>query len=355
MEAFLINLNNQTLDGNIEYSTHVQDIGWQGYVKNNNIAGTVGLGKRIEALKIRLTGKLSEVYDIYYRAYIQNYGWLSWTKNDQIAGSTGLGLRLEAIQIKLVDKNEMDNFQGASYITGGFLNMNNKTYFIKNDGNKATGFLTLGENKYFFNSYGELLFSNVEKIIDISKFQNDIDWNMLSKSDVDGTIIRMGYGTIDEGPATLDPKFVEYLNEARHRNLLKGIYLYSYALNEISAGVEADFVISYLKRFNVSKSIPIYYDLESNKFTQNLSSSEYDRIINTFITKLKNEGYTVKLYTYKYLAETKFSDYARSNLNWIAQYHEYCTYTGNFTGWQYTSTGSVNGVFGNVDISVFKK
>ena len=66
----------------MEYSAHVQDIGWQKSVKDGALAGTTGKGKRVEAIKINLTGTLSESCDVYYRVHAQDYGWLGWTKND---------------------------------------------------------------------------------------------------------------------------------------------------------------------------------------------------------------------------------------------------------------------------------
>ncbi len=107
LEGIKIKLENKTAySGNIEYSTHVEKIGWQEYVKNDEMAGTNGLSLRLEAIKIRLTDELAEHYDIYYRAFAQNHGWLDWAKNDQIAGTAGYSFRLEAIDIKLVKKGE---------------------------------------------------------------------------------------------------------------------------------------------------------------------------------------------------------------------------------------------------------
>ena len=104
LEAINIKLTNQKLKGDIEYSTHVQNIGWQGFVKNNALSGTSGQSKRLEAIKIKLTDELAENYDIYYRVHAQNFGWLGWAKNGESAGTEGYGYRLEGIEIKLVEK-----------------------------------------------------------------------------------------------------------------------------------------------------------------------------------------------------------------------------------------------------------
>ncbi len=105
LEAIKIFLTGN-IDGSIEYSSHVQDIGWQNYVGNGILSGTEHQSKRLEAIKIRLVGDVSNYYDIYYRVHIEDFGWLGWTKNGEAAGSQGLGKRLESIQIKLVEKND---------------------------------------------------------------------------------------------------------------------------------------------------------------------------------------------------------------------------------------------------------
>ena len=96
--------NNTNISGDVEYQVHCQTYGWMDWKKNGEKAGTYGEGKRLEAIRIRLSGQLAEVYDVYYRVHCQSYGWLGWTKNGETAGSYGLGKRLEAIEIKLLEK-----------------------------------------------------------------------------------------------------------------------------------------------------------------------------------------------------------------------------------------------------------
>ena len=77
--------------------------------------GTEGEAKRLEAIKIQLTGADKEKYDVYYRVHAQTYGWLGWSKNGAPAGTAGMAKRLEGIQIVLVPKNGAApsvNYQG---------------------------------------------------------------------------------------------------------------------------------------------------------------------------------------------------------------------------------------------------
>ena len=104
LEAIKISLGNTGYSGSIKYRTHVQSVGWQSWKANGALSGTTGTGKRLEAIQIKLTGTIANKYDVYYRVHAQSYGWLGWAKNGQAAGTVGQGKRLEAIQIVLVPK-----------------------------------------------------------------------------------------------------------------------------------------------------------------------------------------------------------------------------------------------------------
>jgi uncharacterized protein YjdB len=111
LEGINIKLTNKDYDGSICYITHVQSYGWQGnqydsstWKKDGEMAGTSGKSKRLEAIRIKLTGEIAEHYDVYYRVHAQTFGWMGWAKNGEAAGTAGYSKRLEAIQIVLVPK-----------------------------------------------------------------------------------------------------------------------------------------------------------------------------------------------------------------------------------------------------------
>ena len=106
LEGINVKLENQPYSGNIEYCTHVQNIGWQNYVANGTMSGTSGRSLRLEAIKIRLTGEISKYYDVCYRVHAQNIGWMNWAKNGESAGSAGYAYRLEGIEIVIVEKGK---------------------------------------------------------------------------------------------------------------------------------------------------------------------------------------------------------------------------------------------------------
>ncbi len=83
LEGMYIEIDGE--DNAIEYRTHVQNIGWQDWVRDGAMTGTSGQALRLEAIDIRLTGDMSSRYDIYYRVHAQNFGWMGWAKNGQSA------------------------------------------------------------------------------------------------------------------------------------------------------------------------------------------------------------------------------------------------------------------------------
>lgn len=107
------------IDGlGIEYATHVQNLGWQDYVADGTVSGTEGQSLRLEAIKIQLTGTQADKYDVYYRVQVENLGWLGWASNGAESGTAGYGYRLEGIEIVLVEKGTaFDTGSAAFYET----------------------------------------------------------------------------------------------------------------------------------------------------------------------------------------------------------------------------------------------
>lgn len=118
LEGIHISLLEPQYSGNIQYITHVQTYGWEkSWKSNGEMSGTQGQAKRLEAIRIQLTGEMAEKYDIYYQVHIQTYGWMGWARNGGNAGSAGMAKRLEGIRIVLVPKggNPPGSMQNAYY------------------------------------------------------------------------------------------------------------------------------------------------------------------------------------------------------------------------------------------------
>lgn len=88
----------------VQYKTHIQDKGWEAIWKTDgSLSGTVGEGKRLEALKIELTGDVPEEAEILTYVHVQNEGDLGPFSMGELAGTEGKGLRLERIRLELND------------------------------------------------------------------------------------------------------------------------------------------------------------------------------------------------------------------------------------------------------------
>ena len=107
LEGIIINLKNTNsgAGGGIHYKTHIEDYGWEPYWKSDGqVSGTTGESKRLEAIQIRISEQVAKEYDIYYRVHCQEFGWMEWAKNGGSAGTTGFSYRLEGIEIVVVGK-----------------------------------------------------------------------------------------------------------------------------------------------------------------------------------------------------------------------------------------------------------
>ncbi len=110
MEAFRIWLENprdengREIAGSVTYQAHAQSYGWMEWQTDGKLAGTEGKSKRLEAIRICLTGEMAEKYDVWYRAHCATWGSLGWAKNGEIAGTVGYHKAIESLEIRLLPK-----------------------------------------------------------------------------------------------------------------------------------------------------------------------------------------------------------------------------------------------------------
>ena len=117
IEKIKVKLNNleEKYEGSsVYYTIYQQSNGWLDEAVDWGLKGRGG--KRLEAVKIRLSGPIADDYSIFYRTYVDGYGWLGWTKNGKAAGSSHYNKKMQSIQIKLVKKGEDEpSTDSASY------------------------------------------------------------------------------------------------------------------------------------------------------------------------------------------------------------------------------------------------
>ena len=95
--------------GAVDVQAHVSGIGWQGesLFSTQGYAGTTGKAAGIEAVRISLSDELSADYSIWYQVHCSDYGWLGWAHDGEDAGSTGYAKHVEAIRITILPKGEV--------------------------------------------------------------------------------------------------------------------------------------------------------------------------------------------------------------------------------------------------------
>ncbi|MBE6679308.1 MAG: CHAP domain-containing protein [Ruminococcaceae bacterium] len=186
------------------------------------------------------------------------------------------------------------------------------------------------------------------KGIDVSEFQGDINWSDV-KNEIDFAILRCGYG--QNYTEQDDSKFVYNASECVRLGIPFGVYLYSYADTVEKAKSEAEHVLRLVKCYSLS--LPVFLDMEDS--TQlNISPSMRGQIATAFCDTISAAGYDVGIYANinwwtNYLTDSAFSNPGWTK--WVAQYYSSCQYTGEYSCWQYTDSGSVSGIDGKVDMN----
>lgn len=180
------------------------------------------------------------------------------------------------------------------------------------------------------------------KIIDVSQHQDLINWDKV-KNNITGAIIRCGYG--DDITSQDDTQFARNLSECERLGIPKGVYLYSYAATEAQARSELAHILRLIKGHKFE--YPIFLDCEQSG-TERFSPTACKIICEG----LKAAGFTPGVYANlnwwnNYL--TSVTAYTR----WVAQYNNKCTYSEQYIMWQYSETGRVDGISGNVDMNYY--
>ena len=219
---------------------------------------------------------------------------------------------------------------------------------------------TYNNSKAFFDYQNNLFVQQAKGVIDVSGWQGDIDWAKAKADGVEGAIIRLGYG---EGN-NADKKAQRNISECKRLGIPFGVYWYSYADTPSIAKEEGADVVAKLKQFGVNPSdlaYPVYYDLEKWTWEGHKPPTDpnmYNNIVNNWYSALQSAGYkNLSVYSYtSYLqGPLKHADiYAKTT--WVAQYGArmgFDSFLTNSRGWQYTSSGKVDGISGNVDMNAF--
>lgn len=239
----------------------------------------------------------------------------------------------------------------GNYRYTGWQTIDGKRYYFDKNGNPVTGDQIIQGMKYTFNSDGSLKVNGVMGI-DVSKHNGNIDWNAVKNSGVDFVIIRCGYRGSATGVLVEDPKFKSNIQGAAAAGLKVGIYFFSQAVNEVEAVEEASMTVSLIRNYKIT--YPVFLDVEAaNGRADGLDSAARTQVIKAYCETIRNSGYTAGVYANKTWLGGKMNVGSLGSYRvWLAQYASAPTYSGRYEMWQYSSTGKISGISGNVDLNI---
>lgn len=214
-----------------------------------------------------------------------------------------------------------------------------------------------GRYDFQYNRRNYLLLQNVDSSpgVDVSAHQGDIDWAAVKDSGIEFAIIRLGYRGYGSGKLVEDEYAKKNLKEAKKAGLKIGAYFFSQALNIKETDEEIQFMLNMLA--DVDLDMPLVLDWEipaEDARTKNMDARTLTDIQLHFCGQMKKMGYQPMVYFNWHQSEnlyylSELEDYPF----WLALYQDRMTYPWKVEMWQWTSSGRVPGIQGNVDINVF--
>ena len=193
--------------------------------------------------------------------------------------------------------------------------------------------------------------------IDVSHHNGTIDWQKVANDNIDFAYVRIGYRGYTEGNIQLDSTAFHNILGAKTNGIPVGLYVFSQSITTDEAVEEADFVCDFADLFQLDKSYPVAFDMEENQVENErideLSTDERTSIALAFCEEVEKRGYTPVIYGNNMWLNGKFDLATISKYQlWLADYNATPSATYMFKFWQYTHTGSVDGIDGDVDIDL---
>ena len=192
--------------------------------------------------------------------------------------------------------------------------------------------------------------------IDISSYSGNIDWKKVKESGIDFAMIRVGgrgYG--EKGEMYTDERALEYINGAKAEGIKVGAYFFSQAVSTEEAIEEADYVKSVLG--DIKLDYPVAYDWEIIKDddarTDSVSASQATECARAFCDRVRELGYTPILYSPSRELYFKYDLSRLADIDiWYCEYANVPTFYYEFSMWQYSATGTIDGIEGAVDLNI---
>lgn len=185
--------------------------------------------------------------------------------------------------------------------------------------------------------------------LDVSSWQEDIDFKKVKKAGCEFVFIRAGFS--EDGKVTIDNTFEQNIKRAREEGVPVGLYLYSYDNSEEDVRKAAKWIVEQLGGEKLD--YPIAFDWEDfGQFQQyEMSFITLNRMYDAFADELSKAGYDCMLYGSLNFLE-KVWENTDTRPVWLAHYAEQTDYKGPYKVWQLSSIGKIDGISGPVDLDI---
>lgn len=207
---------------------------------------------------------------------------------------------------------------------------------------------------YFEDVIAKYKNDSTEVGIDVSRWQEEINWQEVKDAGVEFVIMRIGVQSDYDKEISMDSYFEQNIKVAKEVGLKVGVYVYTTATNDKTARDHAKWVINALKGTNLD--FPIAFDWENwrqfKKYKINLT--ELSLAFESFNDELNKHGYSAMLYSSKFYLENIWNN-KNNRPVWLAHYTSQTNYQGEYILWQLSNTGRVAGIKGDVDINIHYK
>lgn len=215
----------------------------------------------------------------------------------------------------------------------------------------STLFYTAADGRLRYNDSGVKTLTG----IDVSEHQNDIDWALVAADGIDFAMIRAGRRGTTEGGLFADDYFVQNIEGALKNGIPVGVYFYSQAVSVEEAQEEADYLLKLLAGYDVT--YPVVFDWEivggEDARTYSVSRQTLCKCAEAFCDKVEAAGYDAMIYFTQYLGYRKYILRALADYGfWYAEYKPTPGFPYDFDMWQYSCTGTVSGIQGEVDLNL---
>lgn len=206
------------------------------------------------------------------------------------------------------------------------------------------------------NGYITCLTGEARQGIDVSEWQGDIDWQQVKDAGIEFAIIRLGYRRSETGELSTDEKALANLQGAAEAGIPTGAYFFSQAVSTKEALEEAEYALSLLEGYTLT--YPLIYDWEylgEDARTADVDARTLTDCIKTFCGRVEAEGYESMIYFNPHFHENEvlYLEELTDYHFWLAMYDTQMDYPYQIDMWQYSCTGSVPGITGDVDLNLY--